>query len=203
MLKQRGLSLIELMITITLGLLLMAALTSVFSSTIGTNSRSLRLSQLQEEATAAMDLLVGDLRRAGYRADAHVLVVDPDNAVADFNDKLIISEHPDEVLSSCITFDYDANSNAVHDGAVEQFGYRLRNGQVQRRQAAAGCADAGWEGLTSPDLITVDALEFVLTERMLDVVNEQVVEVFMVVSLPNDNQVSRELSTEVVLRNAF
>lgn len=203
MLKQRGLSLVELMITITLGLILMAALTSVFSSTIGMNSRSLRLSQLQEEATAVMDLMMGDLRRTGYRADAHLLVVDPDNAVVGFNDTFAVSEHADEAANSCIIFDYDANNNGLHDGDVERFGYRLRNGQIQRRQAGLGCTDNGWEGLTSPDLITVDALEFVLTERMIDVVNEQVVEVFVTVSLPSDATVTRELATEMVLRNAF
>lgn len=203
MLKQRGLSLVELMITITLGLILMAALTSVFSSTIGTNSRSLKLSQLQEEATAAMDLLIGDLKRTGYRANAHFLIVDPDNVVAGFNNTVTVSQHPDETANSCILFDYDANANALHDGDVERFGYRLRNGQIQRRSAGLGCADAGWEGLTSPDLIQVDVLEFVLTERMIDVVNEQVVDVLAVVSLPSDEQVTRELATEVVIRNAY
>ncbi|WP_417665654.1 prepilin-type N-terminal cleavage/methylation domain-containing protein [Pseudidiomarina sp.] len=203
MLKQRGLSLVELMITITLGLILMAALTSVFSATLGTNSRSLKLSQLQEESTAVMDLLVGDLRRAGYRGDAHLLVVDPDNAVTGFNNSIVVSQHPSEVAASCLLFDYDANNSSTHNGDPERFGYRLREGQVQRRQAGAACGDAGWEGLTSPDLIQVDVLEFVLTERMLDAVNEQVVEVLMVVSLPSDDQISRELATEVVLRNAF
>lgn len=203
MLKQRGLSLVELMITITLGLILMAALTSVFSATLGTNSRSLQLSQLQEESTAVMDLLMGDLRRAGYRGNAHLLVVDPDNAVTTFNNSISVSQHPSEVASSCLLFEYDADNDAVHDGAAEQFGYRLRNGQVQRRQGGATCDQDGWEGLTSPDLIQVDVLEFILTERMLDDVNEQVVEVLMVVSLPSDAEVSRELATEVVLRNAF
>ncbi len=41
---QQGLSLIELMITMALGLLMMAALTSIFANTIGVNSRSLQLS---------------------------------------------------------------------------------------------------------------------------------------------------------------
>lgn len=203
MLKQRGLSLVELMITITLGLILMAALTSVFSHTLGTNSRSLKLSQLQEEATAVMDLLVGDLRRTGYRANAHLLVVDPDNAVVGFNNTISVSQHPDEAANSCIIFDYDANNNAIHDGDTERFGYRLRNGQIQRRSAGLSCADAGWEGLTSPDLIQVDVLEFLLTERMLDVVNEQVVDVLAVVSMPSDEEITRELATEVVIRNAY
>lgn len=203
MLKQRGLSIVELMITITLGLLLMAGLTSVFSSTVGTNSRSLQLSQLNEEATAVMDLLMGDLRRAGYRANAHLLVVDPDNAITDFNNTVAVSAHTDEAANSCITFAYDADNDGVHDGGAEMFGYRLRDGQVQRRQGTLDCTESGWEGLTSPALIQVDALVFTLTERMLDEVNEQVVRVSLSVSLPTDSSISRDLATEVLLRNAF
>ena len=203
MLKQRGLSLIELMITISLGLVLMAGLASVFSATLGTNSNSLRLSQLHEEATAVMDLLVGDVRRAGYRSDAHLLVTDAENAITAFNESVLVSAHPDEVAASCLLFDYDADADGVHDGNVERFGYRLRNDQIQRRQGGAGCDENGWEGLTSPDLVRVEQLQFVLTERMLDEVTEQVVFIEARLSVPSDAALDREFMTEVVLRNAF
>lgn len=117
--KQQGLSLIELMITISLGLLLMAALTTVFSNTLGVNSRSLQLSQLQEEATAVMELMVSDLRRTGYRADANELLTDPDNASTDFNDSIVISLFPGEAANSCIEFRYDANQDGAFNGAPE------------------------------------------------------------------------------------
>ncbi|MFC3272131.1 PilW family protein, partial [Pseudidiomarina halophila] len=107
--KQYGLSLVELMITITLGLLLMAALTAVFSNTLGVNSRSLKLSQLNEEATVVMDLMVGDLRRAGYRADAAELIYDPANASTAFNDTVKVFSNPDGLANSCIVFSYDEN----------------------------------------------------------------------------------------------
>lgn len=201
--RQQGLSLIELMITISLGLLLMAALTTVFSNTLGVNSRSLQLSQLQEESTAVMELMVSDLRRTGYRGDSAELLIDPDNASTDFNDSIVVSEYAGEAANSCIEFRYDENQDGTFNGAPEAFGYRIREGQVQRRQSAAACNSGGWQTLTSADMVQVDSLQFLLTERMLVDVNEQIVTIEMSVSVPSDNTLTREFSTEVVIRNAY
>lgn len=63
---QRGLSLVELMIAITLGLIVLAALLGVFSQ----NNRSFRqndaLSQMQDSARFALDSLARDLSMAGF-----------------------------------------------------------------------------------------------------------------------------------------
>lgn len=200
---QKGLSIVELMITISLGLLLMAALTAVFANTLGVNSRSLRLSQLQEEATTVMSLVVGDLRRTGYRADAAKLVYDPTNASTAFNDTIVISNFAGEELNSCIQFSYDADADGVHDGAPENFGYRLQDGRIQRRQSSATCGSSGWQDLTTNEMIAVTDLEFTLTEQMFNLVNEQRVTVTLEVAMPEDADINRVLTTEVVIRNAF
>lgn len=201
--QQRGLSIVELMITISLGLLLMAALTAVFANTLGVNSRSLKLSQLQEESTAIMDLIVGDLRRTGYRGDASELIYDPANASTTFNDTVLISNYTGEALNSCIMFSYDADADGVHDGAPENFGYRLMEGRIQRRQSSAACGSSGWQNLTTNEMIEVTELEFALTEQMLNLVNEQRVSVNLVVAMSDDSEITRTLTTEVVIRNAF
>lgn len=201
--QQRGLSIVELMITISLGLLLMAALTAVFANTLGVNSRSLKLSQLQEEATTVMGLIVGDLRRAGYRGDAAELVFDPANASTAFNDTIVISNYGGEQLNSCIVFSYDADGDGIHDGAAENFGYRVREGRIQRRQSSADCGSAGWQDLTTTAMLDVTDLDFGLTEQMFNLVNEQRVTVVLQVAMPGDSEINRTLATEVVIRNAF
>ena len=201
--QQQGLSLIELMITMSIGLMMMAALTSVFANTIGVNSRSLQLSQLQEESTAVMELIVSDLRRAGFRANAHLMVVDPASANTEFNDSLVISNHPDEALLSCVLFRYDANQNGSFDGSSELFGYRLRDGQVQRRQDAVDCSSNGWQALTSAAMVAVDNLSFTLTERSSGTLLEQIVTVAISTANPADQTLQRQLATEVAIRNAF
>ncbi len=63
---QRGLSLIELMISITLGLVVLAALLGVFTQ----NSRSFRqndaVAQMQDSARFALDTLARDISMAGF-----------------------------------------------------------------------------------------------------------------------------------------
>ncbi|MGQ4276398.1 prepilin-type N-terminal cleavage/methylation domain-containing protein [Pseudidiomarina sp. E22-M8] len=201
--QQRGLSIVELMITISLGLLLMAALTAVFANTLGVNSRSLKLSQLQEESTTVMGLIVGDLRRAGYRGDAAELVFDPANASIAFNNTIIISNYGGEAPNSCIVFSYDEDGDGVHDGGAENFGYRLAGGRIQRRQSSSNCNSTGWQNLTTNEMINVTRLEFALTEQMFNLVNEQRVTVTLEVAMPEDSEINRTLATEVVIRNAF
>jgi len=200
--QQRGLSLIEMLITLTLGLLLMAALTSVFTNTLGVNSRSLKTTQLQEETLATMHLISEEVRRAGYSGDFQTQIVDPANQDTSFRNQVAVSAHPDEASNSCITFRYDADQNGTYSGNNEAFGYRLRNQQVQRRQDAALCDANGWQGLTSSDVIVVDELTFTLTETVSGSLTEQAVTIYLRAHLKNDADLSRALTQQVVVRNA-
>jgi prepilin-type N-terminal cleavage/methylation domain-containing protein len=64
---QQGLSLIELMIAITLGLTLMAAAMQFIVSTRQTYELNDDISRIQENGRIALDILTSDLRLAGYR----------------------------------------------------------------------------------------------------------------------------------------
>lgn len=64
--KQSGLSLIELMISITLGLLLVLGATQVFLSSKNTYSYNEEIGWMQENARFAMDQFKRDVRMAGY-----------------------------------------------------------------------------------------------------------------------------------------
>lgn len=63
---QRGLSLIELMISITLGLLLTAAVIQVFLSSRGVFRTQDSMSRLQENGRFAVDFMTRDIRMAGF-----------------------------------------------------------------------------------------------------------------------------------------
>lgn len=64
--KQSGLSLIELMIAITLGLVLMAGVMQVFLSSRVTFSTHQAMSRVQETGRLAMEFLSRDIRMAGF-----------------------------------------------------------------------------------------------------------------------------------------
>jgi len=64
--RQRGLSLVELMIAMTLGLLLIGAVAGMFLSTSRNYNQDERLSRMQENARYALHVLAQDLGMAGY-----------------------------------------------------------------------------------------------------------------------------------------
>jgi type IV pilus assembly protein PilW len=64
--KQQGLSLIELMISITLGLLILAGLTTVFVTSSESQRELQRSAQQIENGRYAMDVLTQDLHHAGF-----------------------------------------------------------------------------------------------------------------------------------------
>jgi len=64
--RASGFTLVELMVSITLGLIILAAVSTVFVNSKRTYSTQDRLARLQENARFAMQFLVRDIRMAGY-----------------------------------------------------------------------------------------------------------------------------------------
>ncbi|AQQ68695.1 hypothetical protein Mag101_14455 [Microbulbifer agarilyticus] len=63
---QRGISLVELMISITIGLILMTGVVQLFLSSRATFSTQQALARVQESGRLAMEFLAEDIRMAGY-----------------------------------------------------------------------------------------------------------------------------------------
>ncbi len=187
MLNRFGFSLIELMISLALGLLLIAALTTVFVQLLGSNSMSLRLSELNTELAGAMTLVAGDLRRAGYGM----------SHANEFEQPLIVAAHPDEPQQSCVLFAYDENGNGEFDGTPEQFGYRLKNGQLQRRRNGRLCEANGWEGVLPSNVVQVVGLEF--AETRFELLRQRVLNISLTMALTNHPTITRNRMTQVVL----
>jgi prepilin-type N-terminal cleavage/methylation domain-containing protein len=64
--KQDGLSLVELMVAMALAVLLMAGVLSIFQSTKVTYLTNEKTARLQENGRLALELMMYDLRAAGY-----------------------------------------------------------------------------------------------------------------------------------------
>jgi type IV pilus assembly protein PilW len=71
--KQRGLSLVELMVSITIGLILLAGVISIFLSSKVTYFANEKTSRLQENGRVALDQVVHDVRSAGYMGCARAV----------------------------------------------------------------------------------------------------------------------------------
>lgn len=70
--KQRGLSLVELMVSITIGLILLAGVLSIFLSSKVTYFANEKTARLQENGRVALDLIQHDVRSAGFAGCARV-----------------------------------------------------------------------------------------------------------------------------------
>ena len=68
--KQRGVSLIELMVSITIGLILLAGVLSIFLSSKVTYFANEKTARIQENGRVALDLLQHDVRSAGFNGCA-------------------------------------------------------------------------------------------------------------------------------------
>lgn len=69
---QRGLSLVELMVGITIGMIIAAGAAMVAVNQIGEHRRLMAETQLQQDLRTAADLIQQDLRRVGFRGAAQL-----------------------------------------------------------------------------------------------------------------------------------
>ncbi|MBS99384.1 MAG: hypothetical protein CMI01_11995 [Oceanospirillaceae bacterium] len=159
-LKQAGMSLIELMIAIFVGLIVVAGALTVYVNTVSSSSSTLKMSMLNQELSTLMSVMALDLRRAGFNAGLSSGAM-LDNRfqfdeTAEPNKQMIFrvvetqgtATTGDDVVSvagandpgDCILFAYDENLDGVVDGA-EFAGFKLLNGSVQMRTAVANPGD--------------------------------------------------------------
>lgn len=143
---QSGLSLVELMVGIAVGLFIVAGATMVVSTQLGDNRRLLLETQLQQDLRATLDILTRELRRAGRTADAATLtrVWHPDLGSVAVNPLAVIGP-----IDGGVTFRYR------RDGNEGPYGFRLQDGRIQ------SLLGGGWQELTDSSVMNVTALGIV------------------------------------------
>lgn len=182
---QNGMTLIELMISITLGLVVTGAVSVFYLTSAQSSYTALKSSKLNQEMMTLMSIMAQDIRRAGFDSN-----VSADPTISDFNvpgttglavftftpANSSVAPNPAETGSgNCIVYSYDSDLNGTV-GTWELYGFRLNNGAVQMRQDssvanASTCVndsntngEADWVTMTDDDLINVSALTFDLSE---------------------------------------
>ena len=158
---QRGVSLVELMVGIVVGLIVLLGMSSVYINAARGSRTSTAANQLNQDMRAAMDIMVNDMRRAGFW-NATTTGINPFTAGATNI----------RITGSCILYSYDAtyvNTAAGVTAGADIFGYRLNGGVLQvldpaaglNSTAAAGCTtDGNWQNLTDGRAMNVSSLTF-------------------------------------------
>ena len=116
---QRGLSIIELMVGVALGLFILGGALALFVSLMGDNRRLLLEARVNQEIRATADIIARDLRRAGYWR----------NAMAGVGATPVANPYGGATWAgTSVQYAYDRDGNSTVTGS-EQAGFQL-NGNV-------------------------------------------------------------------------
>lgn len=177
--RQRGLSLIELMIAMLIGLILVAAMGTLLQRMLQSQADTAKQLRLNQELRSAMLLMTRDIRRAGYWNDAGS---SGSNPYADL-----------QLKAHCILLAYDAETSRNGD---KMLGFRLQGGVLQGMAAShAGSCDgaSGWEDLSDVRSTTITRLDFSQGQGTIGVVLSG--------ALKHDSRVKQTLQQTVKLEN--
>ncbi|WP_027159915.1 PilW family protein [Methylobacter luteus] len=167
--QQTGLSLIELMIGLLVGLVIIAGGLSVFVTSVRGQADNIKLSRLNQDMRAMMDIMVRDIRRAGFVTSdpAANLISLQDNPFFGATTELAIYD------STCIVYAYNRDNDSPPTVADnERLGFRLNDGgELEMRSSGTtneNCGNGVWESITESE-VEIDELVFELASTTLNV----------------------------------
>lgn len=155
---QQGLSLVEMMVGMALGLVIVGTAMTLLVGRIHEHRAMLVEARLMQDLRTSVELISRDLRRAGYWGAAGEAMR---SAASTANPYLALA--PASAASDAIAFRFsrDEKENHVVD-TKEQFGFRLRGGTIQML-----IGDGSWQALTDAGTMTVTELSFTPTVQEL------------------------------------
>jgi len=151
--RQAGLTLIEMMIAMVLGLFVTAVIITVFSTNVRSSTENIKMIRLNQELRGVMTMMVDEIKRAGYSAD-------PTNS--DFMDDFNV--FPTAPPHTCLRYSYDENRDGIRD-ANERFGFKLEDDTVKWTTSGGDpntapiCGVGVWTELTDPNLAFITTLD--------------------------------------------
>jgi hypothetical protein len=148
--RQLGLSLVELMVGVAVGLFVVAGAGMMAATQMTENRRLLLETQVQQDLRAAADIVTRELRRSGYDNVPEFFVwsaLEPTTAPAPNNSRGLALGQAGDV----VTYSYDRPGFAP-----STFGYQLVNGAIRHRIAATA------QDLTDRNTLNVTAFTVTL-----------------------------------------
>jgi prepilin peptidase dependent protein B len=140
--RARGLSMVELLVGVAIGLLIAASGITFLTRTMQEDRSLLVESRLMQDLRTAADVITRDLRRAGYWGAAEKGVWAAGDAAVMSNPYTAVSASASAPGAVSFGFSRDVLENDLVD-SNERFGFRLRNGVLEMQLGASG-----WQALT-------------------------------------------------------
>jgi len=215
--RQGGFSMMEVLLSITLSLIVTAAMVAMMSSALGNTSRIVNMTKLNDDLRMTMQMLTRDVRRSSYNANSMYCYGNDDcgtDGSATLAPDIIISD-----ASDCFTFlldrDHDGDSTENDAGGFR----RVTVGGVGVLQMWTGdstpdCAadNTNWVEVTNAASMDISAFEvdddLSFTEVVFDdnagtTISQKVrkLRFNMEARLVADNTVTRRIQDVVSVRN--
>lgn len=221
--RSLGLSLVELMVGITIGLFILAGATVVVVNQLGDNRRLLLEAQVQQDLRATVDLVARDLPRAAYWAQTWRNVW-PDSLALGMQNpytRLVLTapsaangtpslvyDHSEDEINQPLGTDNDAVDTD------ERVGFRYN---ANAKTVEMMVSDGNWQALTDPAVIEVTQFGIALSDTDLPlpcaencpvsaagcplVLRTRDATITVVARAVHDPSVTRSAQTQVRLRN--
>lgn len=173
----RGLSIVELMIGIAIGLFIVAGATLMLTTQLGDNRRLLLEAQIQQDMRAAADMISRDIRRAGYWAKSYCQLwpkpptpgcpvqTNPYNRMVALGTDGIEYDRSTDEEGLLIGTD-DDRVDVQADRPRERVGFKL-NGANKTIDYQVGANN--WQALTDKEVLEITTFQLDMTARDLDV----------------------------------
>lgn len=208
-----GFSLVEIMVALAIGAIIFIALIGFFSGNLIHHNQELKTARLNQQLQAAMQLMVSEIRRAGYWGNANT-----DIGATQNNNPFNNTTGTDIQLpsSSCILFTYDHDLNGSLSGIStvtddERYGFRVNNQVLQTRPRGVSPFDcsgsaASWENVTDRNVVLITSLNFTLNSTTVSSGGAislllRSVDISMTGQLANDSTITKTITQHVRIRN--
>lgn len=156
--RQAGLSLIEMMVGLTVGLIVVGGAIMLTVNQLGEHRRLLLETQIQQDLRATSDMMLRDLRRAGYWGRPETGVWAPAAAApASHNYATLTANGNSQLEYSYSQSSYRSSNtpsvveNNVVDAATEAFGFKLENRVLKFKLGQS------WQPLTDENVMWITA----------------------------------------------
>jgi type IV pilus assembly protein PilW len=162
--RQKGMSLMEVLVAMSISLVVTASMIALMSNTLGSTARIINMTKLSDDMRITMQMMTRDVRRSSYNANSMFCYANEDcgtDGAATLAGDITINNSND-----CFTFlmdrDHDGDSTEnsaggfrrVSSGAVGVI--EMWNGD-QAPDCAAGAGTSSWVQITNPDNMDIFA----------------------------------------------
>lgn len=162
-LRVRGFNLVELMVAMVAGLLLVAAVISLFATILKANHTAMQTSRLNQEIQLLTDMMARDIQRAGYDASATQFLGAPSGSRSSFyfdpTLDLMSETATGSGLYTCIRVRYDNDDNGVLN-ADDSLVYSYSSGDKGIKQGPGGTTCGNGSLISTDNTIEINNLTF-------------------------------------------